>query len=197
MMSIPSTCYYTSLRSVTYVLVSVLLVGLSACKGAVDGPGAETSDVVVQDSASAFRTDALAYTLRATSAGLEGEIPFVFTNPTEGPVYIVNCNGSTSLQLEKLVEGNWVEAWSPAIPQCLSTPIVVQPGEEYRDTVRVFGGRPSTNVYPKFDVAEIPGVYRLVWSDVLRSYDDRSYPFGEALPAEQRTSNRFALTLER
>lgn len=179
------------------VLVSVLLVGLSACEGAVDRPGAETSDIVGQDSASAFRTDALAYTLRLTSVGLEGKIPFAFTNPTGSPVYIVNCNGYTSLQLEKLVEGIWVGVWSPVIPQCLSAPVVVQPGEEYRDTVRVFGGHPSTNDYPKFDVAAIPGVFRLVWSDVLRSYDHRSYPFGEALPAEQRTSNRFALTLER
>lgn len=179
----------------------LLVLGLSACsRGLVDVPadhaGTQANSAVPsRDTGAAFQTDSLSYTLVPTAAGLEGKISFVFTNPTRAPVYIVNCNGATSLRLEQRSGNRWVPAWSPIIQDCLSPPIVIQPGQQYSAAVHVFAGYPSSNLYPKFRVDPVPGTYRIVWIDVLRTYNPRSYPFGEALPYEQRVSNRFELRI--
>ena len=184
-----------------FTLPMLLVLLLSACShGIIDVPADDSraqADLAVpsRDTAAAFQTDSLSYTLVSTQFGIEGEIAFVFTNPTSAPVYIVNCRGETKLRLEKQVADQWVPAWSPVVRECLSPPIVVQPGERYSGVVHVFGGFPSTNWHPQFVVDPIPGVYRIVWADVLRTYNDRAYPFGEPLPAEQRVSNRFELRI--
>jgi hypothetical protein len=99
------------------------------------------------------------------------------------------------LHLEKVVNDAWTLAWSAVIPLCLSDPIVVSPDATYRDSLYLFGGYPGTNVFPKFAVGEIPGVYRIVWRDILSSYNDRARPFGEQLALTYRISNRFVLAL--
>lgn len=180
----------------TFPMLLVLL--LSACSHGLVDLLADDSRVpadptVPSRDAVAFQTDSLSYTLLSASVGLEGKIAFVFTNPTSAPVYIVNCRGATSLRLEKQSGDTWVPAWSPVIPLCLSAPIVVQPGQQYAGVVHVFGGYPSTAMHPRFVVDSVPGVYRIVWADVLRTYNNRTYPFGEPLPLEQRVSNRFQL----
>jgi len=71
--------------------------------------------------------------------------------------------------------------------------MIVQPGQQYADDVRVFGGQASTNLHPQFLVDQVSGVYRIVWVDVLRDYDERTFPFGEPLAIEQRVSNGFEL----
>ncbi len=179
---------------------------LSACsQGALDGPAEQSSGPVagtgdaalMRDAGAPFQTDRLSYTLVTTPAGIEGQIAYVLTNHTGGPIFIVNCNGATSLNLEKQVGDRWVRAWGPVIPTCLSAPIVVEPEQEYRDVVHVFGGHPASNMDPKFTVDLVPGVYRLVWHDVLRTYDHNAFPHhGEALPMEQRISNHFRLDVE-
>ncbi|MGH7752667.1 MAG: hypothetical protein ACREN5_07610 [Gemmatimonadales bacterium] len=142
----------------------------------------------------AFETDAPAYTLATTAIGYEGSIGFVFTNPNAGPAYIVNCQGATSLHLEKRVGTAWRVAWAPAINACLSAPIVVAPGAQYRGVVRIIDCSFRTNCAPRFAVPDIAGQYRLVWTAVLSSYDDRRYPFGGLLPLEQRISNAFRIS---
>ncbi len=142
----------------------------------------------------AFQTDASAYVLAATAIGYDGTIGFVFTNPNATPAYIVNCQGATSLRLEKRVGPAWVAAWTPAVNACLSPPIVVLPGAEYRGVVRVLDCSFLSNCGPKFAVADIPGEYRLVWNSVLSSYDHRGYPFGDPLALEQRISNTFRIS---
>lgn len=180
----------------TTAMVLVLL--LSACSHGLvdlraDDGRAQADPTISFRDAAAFQTDSLSYTLVSAAHGLEGKIAFVFTNPTSAPVYIVNCRGATALRLEKRSGDRWVPAWSPVIPLCLSPPIVVQPGQQYAGVVHVFGGHPSTNMHPQFVVDPVPGVYRIVWTDVLRTYNDRGNPFGEPLPLEQRVSNRFQL----
>lgn len=180
-------------------LPMLLFLLLSACSPGLldmtadDNRAQVDATVPPRDAAAAFQTDQLSYTLSSTRSGLEGKITFVFTNPTSAPVYIVNCRGATSLRLEKQSGDTWVPAWSPVIPLCLSAPVVVQPGQQYSGVVHVSAGHPSNNLYPKFVLDPVPGVYRIVWADVLRTYDDQAYPFGEPLPLEQRVSNRFQL----
>lgn len=141
----------------------------------------------------AFQTNAREYTLTVTSVGYKADIGFVYTNPNNSPTYIVNCNGSTSLRLDKLLDGVWVRAWRPVLPACLSPPIIVAGRAQYQGVVRVVDCSFRTNCAPKFTVSNIPGQYRIVWGQVLSSYDDRKSPFGEPLPLEQQTSNTFTI----
>jgi len=187
-----------------YVLIAFMLL-LSACKSSdVQSDSKETqssmensvNEPLLRDSTPPFQTDQLGYILVSTLDGLEGEIPYVFTNPTQSPVYIVNCNGFTSLALEKRVGEQWVKAWEPVMEACLSEPIVVQPEQEYRAVIYVFAAHPANDIDPKFLVDSVPGVYRLVWHSILQNYDPDTYPFGEALPLEQRISNHFRLDVQ-
>lgn len=155
-----------------------------------------TADNVDHDAA-AFQTDALKYHVTVTSHLYEATIGFTFTNPTQAPAYFVNCNGATSFWLEKWTGRGWKPVWVPAIQLCLSPPIVVQPGGTYSRTIHKAAGLPGNNLYPKLEVSEIAGTYRLVWGDVLRSFDPNKYPSGDRLPLEHRVSNRFVLELGR
>ncbi len=187
------------------VLPLALALFLSACSlRHIDAPtdhaqtlGKDTSDApLLRDAEAPFQTDRLSYTLVSTPRGIEGNIAYVLTNRTQAPLHIVNCNGSTALSLEKQIGDQWVKAWSAIVPACLSQPIIVQPAQEYRDVVHVFGGHPGTMFDPKFSVDPVPGVYRLVWRDVLESFAPDARPFGEPIPLNQRTSNRFRLDVE-
>jgi hypothetical protein len=189
-----------------YVLIPLTFVFLfSACRSNVVQPGSKekqnsmensVNEPLQRDLTAPFQTDQLHYTLVLAPDGLQGEIPYVFNNPTQSPVYIVNCNGFTRLALEKRMGEYWVKAWEPIMEACLSEPVVVQPEQAYRAVIHVFGAHPANDMYPKFSVDSIPGVYRLVWQDVLQTYDPQTYPFGDALPLEQRISNHFRLDVQ-
>ncbi len=70
---------------------------------------------------------------------------------------------------------------------------VIAPRATYADTLRVFAGYPTNNTYPKFNVQEIDGVYRLVWQGV-HNYDVNRP--GVSLPIEDGISNIFLLRVE-
>jgi hypothetical protein len=188
-----------------YVLIPLTFVLLfSACSSGA-GPQSEepqssmennVNEPLPRDLTAPFQTDQLHYTLVSSPDGLEGDIEYVFTNPTQSPVYIVNCNSFTRLALEKRTGKQWVKAWEPVVEACLSEPIVVQPEQAYRAVIHVFAVHPGKDMYPKFSVDSVPGVYRLVWEAVLQTYDPDTYPFGEVLPLEQRISNHFRLDVQ-
>lgn len=188
------------MKVIIIILVLALFTTCSSVAG--DAPAAPSPAPVadtggaalVRDAEAAFQTDHLSYTLVTTPKGVEGEIAVVFTNRTGGPVFFVNCNGFPSLVMEQQLGDHWVLAWGPATQDCLSAPITVEPNQEYHAVVHVFGAHPGTNMAPTFPVETTPGVYRLVWHDVLRTYDPNAFPHhGEALPVEQRISNRFRI----
>src|SRR6266480_1902757 len=64
------------------------------------------------DGPAPIRTDAAEYQLQAGPTGYTATIDFVFTNPRQASVYVVNCNGIAPPTLEKFVHGAWVRAWS-------------------------------------------------------------------------------------
>lgn len=151
--------------------------------------------VPARDENALFQTDSLRYTLReVVGFGYETRIRARFTNLTGATAYFVNCNGATMLHLEKLAGEQWTRAWSPIVPLCLSPPITVASGQSYEFGVPLFAAKPDANAAPKFTVPEIPGVYRIVWSDALSSYQDK-LPFGAQLPLDQRVSNSFTLSV--
>jgi hypothetical protein len=134
------------------VLLCALTIATLGCDGLFD-PGDDP----------AIRTDRIEYRLHDTGFGLETEIPFTFRNRAGGPVYVQNCGGNAPPMLQKLEDGRWVKAWAAIVLDCLSSPIVIKGGATYADTLRVFGGHPGNNWYPKFDVPRVPGTYRLLW----------------------------------
>jgi hypothetical protein len=162
-----------------------LLVALMSLNGC-DSPTAVQTPLL--------QTDAPSYTLVRSANGFETEIRYVFTNRTGGAVYLVNCQGSYGLLLERYDGEKWKPAWSPVIPACLSLPIVIARGETFAASLRVWGARPGQSAHPQFDRADPSGTYRIVWTDALSSYQDH-LPFGAEIPLESRMSNSFKLVL--
>lgn len=152
---------------------------LFACDGIAD---------LERDLEPPVQTSALEYTLQETEdgRGLQVEIPFRYENPTDAPICLTNCNGAYAIAL---VDEAGEVAWSPALPECLSAAITIDPGETLQDTLDVFHGLDS-NSFPKFE-GDPEGVYRL---DVVAASRPGAGPAcGEQLPEDGRTSNRFAL----
>jgi hypothetical protein len=163
--------------------VLLLLIGVVRCD--------DSSPLEPPDS-EPIQTDQQRYTLQPGESGLTATIIWSYTNPTGGPVFVVNCLGASNLFVEKEIAGGWVRAWTPVLPQCLSPPIVIQPASVRTDTLELFAGYVSNNVWPKFEVDDLDGVYRLVW-DVLSTYGENVPGFGDLLPLDRRISNPFEL----
>jgi len=142
----------------------------------------------------AIRTDRAEYAVSRTAQSLETTIRFEYTNRTGAAVYLPNCQGIHPVALEKQVGGEWVTAFVPAIPLCVSPPVVVRPGETFPYTLRVSAGLPGSHVSPKLGVDDPEGTYRLA-GVVLRTWEpDGGNPeLGDPLPRELRVSNEFTL----
>lgn len=140
-----------------------------------------------------IETSRSVYTATIEDGTVVLDIPHTFTNGTDDTVYIVNCRESFAIKLQKRVGGAWVDAVGLVIPQCLSPVIEVAEGESYSHTLQIRAGLPSSDMEPRFEVDRVDGVYRIVWIDVLESYNSGTYPFGEQIPLEQRVSNSFEI----
>lgn len=162
----------------------VIAVAVSGCTS--------TLEPIERDEELLLQTDRLAYDLDRDDLGFETEIPYAFTNRTGAAVYLVNCGGAWALRLDRKVGNGWEQAWGPVIPSCLSPPIVIEAGEVFSDTLRVWGSRPGRDAHPQWDVADPSGTYRIVWVAALSSFEDR-VPFGPQIPLEHRVSNAFHL----
>lgn len=178
------------LRSIGMVLGAIAL--FAACQGT--DPVRTDPLLNLDQGATALRTDRDRYTVRRVEGSLVVDIPYTYTNPTDGPVYVTSCQVPTPPVLEKRVGDEWVTAWAPAVLLCLGPPLVIGAGETYSSTLQVRAGPPGSNVEPRFTAPEVPGEYRLVWS-VVRNYD-RESGRGEPLPLELQVSNTFRLDLE-
>ncbi len=172
------------MHSVWTLLIIATLLCASACD-TYTGPDREDEHPI--------QTDALLYDLDSDGFGLRVDIPYTFTNRSDGAVYLVNCNGGFGLHLDREGDDGWQLAWSPVLNLCLSPPIVIERNATYIDTLRVRAGEYGSNNYPQFDVEDPAGTYRIVWTAALSSFDANASPFGEQIPLEQRISNRFAL----
>ena len=177
-----------SIRSIVLLCSAALL----AC-GDPTGPGEYDA---LGEPAGFFRTSSTGYRLESGEIAAKGEIPFSYKNTTGRTLYIVNCRGEVPPSLEKLEDDEWVHAWSAVTMRCLSAPVVIGPGETYRDTLRVWGAWHDVERYgPNFEVPEVEGRYRLVWHHVLWSFDANAQGFGPEIPKELRVSNEFVIDL--
>lgn len=170
-----------------------LLVGVG-CDGSSTAPGDDPDAPLTRDAAALFQTDSLVYGLRTTD-WVAGEIDVTLTNRTARPIHLVNCNGSTALQLERRVGERWQAVWSPVLPLCGSAPIIVSAGGTYRTRVTIPAAPPATVGLRLDDLRAVAGEYRLVWTNAVASYD-AGPPFTDLLPLASRVSNRFRLRVE-
>lgn len=149
-----------------------------------------------RDEGAPLQTDRLSYQLQLDRNGdLTTRIPFTYHNSTGDTVYLVNCKGLVPPSLEKWQNGDWVPAWGAIVPACLSPPIEVAPGEDFEYTLQVNAARQGSNVQPQFRVADLAGIYRLVWSVPVHHYDAYNAHLGTPLPLKDRISNRFNLRM--
>lgn len=160
---------------------SVIIIGCDAIIG---------SD---RDASAPIQTGKSEYSATIRDGTVELEIPHTFTNQRAETVYIVNCNNAFGIKLQKRAGNTWVDAVGMIIPDCLSPAIEIPEGESYDNILQIHAGLPSSDIEPRFEVDEIEGIYRIVWIDVLESFDPDSYPFGEQIPLEQRLSNTFEI----
>jgi hypothetical protein len=168
--------------SVRVVITATIL--FNACSDLDDPPDSRAE--VMQ----AFQTSHTRYDARRVSGGLEIEIPYAYSNVTGYPVYFLNCNEIIVPSLERKIGETWSSVWHGATPACLSAPMVVPPGGEYVDTVRV---RPDPDIHPLLGLADLEGTYRLVWYGVVHAYRDEGPDFGTPLSQVERTSNEFTV----
>lgn len=167
----------------------------AATERSPEAPFVPMVPLVTRDTAALFQTDSLAYALRDGGNWYQSTVGVTLTNRTRGPIYIVNCAGGTGLQLEQRVGDQWQRVWSPLLPLCLSPPIVVPVDSIYRTRVEIIGAPQGAKALPQFATVQLSGEYRIVWTGVVSSYQDRN-PFGAPLPLDARVSNRFTLTLQ-
>src|SRR5262245_16702883 len=109
-------------RFVDLCFPALIAAALSACADPAS-PQAARRDVEAL-----FQTDSLSYALIDNGTSYYGLIAARFTNQSGGATYFVNCNGVTSYQFEKLVDGVWKVTFAPPINLCLSPPVVVANG---------------------------------------------------------------------
>lgn len=175
---------------------AVVLIILVACHSQPDEP--RESSVVEPVAAEQFpiETDRTSYLPGDGEFGPEVTILARYTSTDPAPVYIVNCNGAIGHGLQIKVGEQWVNAWLTAINSCLSGPIVLNPGDEHRDTMVVRPGA-GVVVYPRDRGDRLhDGTYRVVWYGVLSTYEPAAGSLGTELPLERRVSAPFTISWE-
>jgi hypothetical protein len=153
---------------------------------------------VPRDTSAAILTDSQLVHLRLQSLAYSAVPPIHVTifNPRSDTSFIVNCDGSTGLSLEKQDGTQWVPAWSAVVLLCLSPPIVIPPKGQYGTSIDFIAAAQGTNILPQFFVKDIPGVYRLVWSQIVDSFSFSQAKWGAPIPVEYRRSNAFAIVVD-
>lgn len=134
-----------------------------------------------------IRTDRSHYVLTSGPRGPEATIQATLRAPADRALYIVNCNGASSVGLQRKAGQEWVLAWVISTNSCLSPPIVVPPGGEHTASVFVHENSGAVTDPARGRMIE-SGTYRVIWTGVLTAFDPKPGGFGPELPVEQRVS---------
>ena len=173
-------------------IIALLAAAALSCSDPA-GPGEFDA---LGDPSGYFQTSSTGYRFEREEHGVTGAIAFSYTNTTGATIYPAGCRGLVPPALEKLVDGEWVRAWTPIALRCGATPIPIAPGATYTNTLEVWGAWHDEEKYaPNFEVAEVEGRYRLLWLQVYESFDPDSGP-GPQIAEELRISNEFVIELE-
>lgn len=178
----------TLLRSLAAVALAGSATLASGCR---ETPVQPDPELRADGDTVAFHTDAASYTLTRGAHGYNGRIVAVYVNRTGKPVYIANCNGTSTVTLEKWENGAWRPAYSPPTFLCLSLPMDVPPGgtQQFEVNLADAFARPDGT---RASEAEVRGQYRAVWQDVVWDLLPDANRTTQ-LPLELRHSNVFTL----
>ncbi len=135
----------------------------------------------------ALRTDSPSYVLRGVGpdatmliATRRLTIAWTYTNTLGRDVYAEGCAGADPPVIEKKTIDGWISAYAAPVLLCQSVPVRIAAGGVYRDSLHVVVPLPGVSALPQWEVAEVAGVYRLVWNAL-------------AVPLANRTSNEFTI----
>ncbi len=172
--------------------VAIAFIALLAC-GQPRDPGQGTDAVAVtRDTAALSQTDSLEYRLVQRDGRYTGRALVTFHNRTADTAFFVNCNGATSVQLQRNVDGVWIDSWTSEQDACLSAPIIVPPGDSLQRPVVLFDGYQGDPIALPTSPGEGPAIFRLVWTAIVHEYDPRA-PREVSLPLPRRVSTRVML----
>ncbi|MDY6994300.1 MAG: hypothetical protein SVR94_17080 [Pseudomonadota bacterium] len=123
------------------------------------------------------------------------EITYVYVNKGDQVFYPGSCLGVASENLQKLVDEEWIPAYSPFCQYILRTPIKVEPGKTYEATIQLHSSTwDSTRNNASWNGGEIEGTYR-VWERVYGGWSIEKYDSG-TLQSEIVVSNAFEIRKE-
>jgi hypothetical protein len=143
-----------------------------------------------------IRTDKDVYVLTSHNRGWHGEIRYSYANRTGRTVSLLNCRGVYRVRLEKWQDGGWVLAYDMILQACLSPPIHIPPGASHEGRLVIDVGARGSNNYPKLEIDEIDGQYRLVIDDAFWNYNHDGPAWGDKLPLAERSSGAFQIVTE-
>ncbi len=179
------------------IRIALVLTLLVACTGRVESPGVEKPAPPAKSAPAPsvppapIRTDRPSYVLTNGPRGPEAIITATLRAPAGQALYIINCNGQSSVTLQQKIGEAWEYALIVASAACLSAPIVVPPGGEHTASIHLHADAGSVPG-PRRGRLE-SGTYRVIWTGVLTSFDANKRGFGPELPEQQRVSAPFTI----
>jgi hypothetical protein len=167
------------------LLVITMLLG---CSPATLPPG-----IPDDPSAPAIQTDRQVYELEPHLDSLRLDIAASYTNTTGQTVYPARCGFEPpDFYLEKRSGDAWVLAYAPVcLAVLIDEPFEVAANETYTTTLTLLHPH-DPNTYPRFEVDELLGTYRLVYR-IYRTWEPDGPELGELLPKELSVSNEFVV----
>lgn len=104
--------------------------------------------------------------------------------PSNGSLYLDNCNGAFAWGLEHQVNGVWKPAWMAVINQCHSAPIMIAPGE-----ARIFNGTVSLDPGKTLPADR----YRIAIYGLFSRHDQENHRDNPEVPVAMRVSEPIEL----
>jgi hypothetical protein len=146
-----------------------------------------------EPSNASLSTPAGEYELTDYPEYVEVVLPYRFVNETGRAVYVPRCNGELIIpRVEQLQDGEWVLGWEISYGCGAQGPAAIGPGEVIEGALRVQGMK-ADRYYPKFDVPEGGGTFRLVLPVYVRNYGLDSPRPEDRLPLEARSTEPFTI----
>lgn len=176
-------------RNNRFLLAALLLA--SACSNVPDvlGPRAE-----IAAGQTFLTTDASEYEIRAMGALHAVDFNLTYRNPLNVAVAVPACHSPARPMLQKLVESEWVQAFSPVELACITPPLVIPARGTYQFCYLLRADQYDLRRWPKYADGTLEGTYRLRW--LVGLHDRRaSNGLGESLPTEYVVSNPFELRM--
>jgi hypothetical protein len=141
---------------------------------------------------SLLTTDALEYEIRSEGQMRAVDFDLTYRNPLDVAVAVPACHRPYRPVLQKLVEGQWVDAFSPIELMCITAPLVIPARGTHQFRFELRADAFDLARWPGAAGGSLDGTYRLRWW--VGIYDRRmDNGVGQLLPEEYVVSNNFVV----